>query len=290
MKATTIACLLLALLCLGCSSPEPKKTYRVAVIDSFLTPASDFTRSGTQDLFVEAYGYDVDYDDIEDPYFHGDLVCLFLQDPEIEIVKIDTDRERTLFGFLKGLAEVERRVVIGGERFDAVSLSLEYKCPRFLLTDTFFGEILSENREEYIARIQDLAGSEGEVAVYGRIMIEVIRTLERVTALGIPVYVPVGNSKPNFMNVLSLAKGTFTVGCPEDNIEVQDTGFVVFRAPFTFDNLRVMDGYDVDGDGIMDVPSESLSGGGEAPGRTLQGTSFSVPYIVKRRLLGKALD
>jgi hypothetical protein len=179
-----------------------------------------------------------------------------------------------------------------GERLDGVNFS----CATAGTTLTELGEVigmdlsptvmaglrgpqLQRTHEEIRQRLFRLADQADRVpmddrtyryAYYGK----VLQSMEAVSRRGVPIYVAAGNEGPNHLNLYSLAQGAISVGAVnargERTVYTADDStnpFVTRYAQGDF-NIRAIrqngqvSGYDINGDGRVDVPAHLVSGRG----------------------------
>ncbi len=287
-KTTILLTLTMLLLALGACYHPPK--FRVAVIDNFYPERTTFSSTESRNLFTLGYGRDIDGDDKADPILHGDLVAIFWEDPRIEIVKIAAPYQDLVTGLLGSLNQIERRIA-RGEHFDAISISMEFGMPRFVFVDEDKGPILMEERVLYREIIREWSLMEDHPKrLMFRAANEILNQLERIAALGPRIFIPIGNSGPRYVNVLSFAPGVETVGSSGSfglDTWATNTGLVTLKGPVRFEVIRVWEGYDITGDGVADIPLEDTSSLGRGFGPDLVGTSFTVPVAAKAELLGR---
>jgi hypothetical protein len=269
--------LLVAMVSLGCGvKTRAPLVYRVALIDNFYPGDEDFHNEAEKEVFLLGYGIDIDGDNLPEPILHGDLVEFFYQHPQIEVIRFSAPgRDDLVTGTLWALIEA-------GERFDAVSISAEFAIPRYVFTESYTDHDLKlEDKARYREIIRTMA--QGKDKRF-KAMEAILVAMERVAALGCPVYVPVGNRGISFVNTFSLAEGVVTVGAESETHWAANTPFVTLKGPVEFEVLRVWDGYDLNNDGKSDVSVDKSSSGGEGFGPNLKGTSFTLPVALVRHL------
>jgi hypothetical protein len=117
-----------------------------------------------------------------------------------------------------------------------------------------------------------------------------IQAIERVTGLGVPVYLGAGNSRTredgqHQINLFSLADGVVAVGALDQEgrpIERHaNNSLITQRARGSYETRVNPDGIDITGDGRTDIPNSRLTGGGRLNSRVrIEGTSFAAPTLL----------
>jgi len=282
----------------ACTNPSNGlRPVRVAVVDHFFPGEQAFAgeRQRQQEL-LRFDAVDIDGDRRRDAVFHGDVVALLLGDGRCEVVPFPVaDPERPKAGILGQLvrvgADLDR-----GEAIDAVLL-----CWESSTLISAFGAALAPDRKAECQRI--IAGW----AAYSeswRQTLAIIAALEDLAARGLTVVTIAGNGGSRMVNAYSLARGVLTVGAADPDPEgrwISDNPLIDLVASATWPvrlvcaQDRPRFGYDVDGDGLADVPLERVSSyrnGPLLPPResplVLRGSSFAAPAALRQLLARSA--
>jgi hypothetical protein len=215
---------------MGSTDPAPRFTYRVAVIDMFYPGDEAFaSEAARRSSMVRCGAWDIDLDGVGEPYYHGDLVALFMDHPAISVVPYPV---RNLAGSKLEIVEhlqTIRRQVLLGEPLDALLLPWESST---LISS--FGEDL---RVYNAAACQKRLRAWSEKWPSWKQSYDIIRALEAVADLGVLVFTIAGNCGPRMINTYSLAEGVITVGSATvdpDRAWIADNVFVDTLAPSTY--------------------------------------------------------
>ncbi|MGD2063764.1 MAG: hypothetical protein PVF51_09325 [Nitrospirota bacterium] len=282
--------------------PQPEETadrcagrYRVAVIDMFYPGDYSFaSRSERDRQFLVRDAVDVDGDGVRDPYYHGDIVSLYADHPAIEIVPYNVGNLTTAKEQIaRHLAKIQNQVA-RGTAIDAILLAWESST----LISSLDSPVRLDHAAAYKARLREWRdASEDWRSTY-----EIVNRLERLTAMGVAVFTIAGNTGPRMINVYTLADGVTAVGAAEGSGEADWSGrnaFVDMVAPAIYHVRLVrggqsqMSGYDLNEDGVADVPLERVSSfNGRRHGlvpradTVLWGSSYAAATAVKRHFAG----
>jgi hypothetical protein len=269
----------------GCARP-----FRVAVIDMFYPGDYSFgSRRERDQQFQVRDAVDVDGDGVRDPYYHGDIVSFYVNDPAIEIVpyvvgNLTTAKEQ----IAHHLATIQDQIG-RGEPLDAILLAWESSTLIISLDDV----IRIEHAAAYKARLRKWRDENDE----WRWTYEIVMRLEDIAASGVAVYTIAGNSGERMINIYTLAEGVTAVGAEEGSVDADwscRNAFVDTLAPAIYHVRRIRggsdqsSGYDLNEDGIPDVPLERVSSYHGPPGMdshadtVLWGSSYAVATAVKR--------
>jgi hypothetical protein len=303
-RATRVTILAGLLLVVSCASrpvpdvvppPVPDVTYprRIAVIDHFYPGDDAFASSEDRDFALIVYdAVDVDGDGIRDACYHGDLIRVFASGEGIEIVPYPVhgyrEPKREILLQLRRLA----RQVRDGIRIDAAILAWESST----LISALGGSIDPARIADYKKTIE----SWGADSVSWHLTYRIILAIEDLASAGVDVYTIAGNSGRGAVNTYSFARGVVTVGAEEPgarggwishNALVTRVAKSVYRVRLIRPGGYTGSGYDLDEDGVADVPYERLSRYADWPSRppreshvVLRGSSFAAPTAARRVL------
>ncbi len=280
----------------ACVLPETdfQPTYQVVVVDRFY-PGDDFYEdAGERSRQRWLYGLvDLDRDRDREPLFHGDIVSLFVNDPQINVLPYVMEQDAPpQQEILRQLKEV-RKHVFWGEPIHALVLSWESST----LVSAFEKPLQQAHASEYKEVVRRW-GLDQEI---WRLSYEIIRLLEDIAETGVMVYTIAGNGGSGMVNTYSFADGVITVGASEKELKhfIAENAFVTVRAPAIYQPSLVRDsfgramGYDLDGDSCADIPVTCLTGyspeRNDYPDKSwspLKGSSFAAPLALKQVLTG----
>jgi hypothetical protein len=267
----------------------PDRPLRVAVIDVFYPGDGAFDSEEDRQFQLLLHdAVDIDGDRRRDPYYHGDIVSIFLGSTGVDVVPhriVDMrDPKHQILGHLRRILWRVR----SGETMDAVLLAWESSA-----LESSFGEIPTTDRER---RYRDEVRSWSDGSDSWRQTSAIIEALGDLTRAGVEVYTIAGNAGRGRINTYSLAEGVLTVGAvesDEDGTWIVRNAFVDLLARSTFPVRLVEGGYDIDEDGKADVPLERTSSHRRWPSRppresrvVLKGTSFAAPTALREKVAG----
>ncbi len=274
--------------------PKATEPFRIAVVDLFYPGDDAFASDGDREYALMLNdAVDIDGDGHRDPYYHGDIVGLFASGEGIEIVpyRID-DVEHAKTEILSELRRIQLDV-IAGNPLDAVVLSWESST----LLKNFGTKLSPDKRGAYKAIVK----SWGERFPSWQTSYEIILALEALADAGLEVYTIAGNSGAGAVNTYSFAEGVHVIGGVEpdhrgrwiaDNALVAARAKAAFKVRFVIGDSPTVAGYDIDEDGLPDIPVRHMSGYKArpmAPPRqthtVLKGSSYAAPTALKQRVL-----
>lgn len=273
---------------------RPETVWRVAVIDSFYPGDDAFASEADRrrHLFVND-AFDIDGDRRRDPYYHGDIVRIFLKGRGIEAVPyVVGDPSRAKEQILHQLNRIREQRAVGG-RIDGLVLAWESST----LLSAFEGPLVPEERKALQERIRQWS----EDSDSWRTTYRIILALEELARDGVAVYTIAGNAGVRAVNTYSFAEGVRVVGdaAPDPEVSwIASNGLVDVLEQAAFkvrlihgDSQRAL-GYDIDEDGEADIPVYRVSSyrpNGARPPReswiVLRGSSFAAPLAMRRHLL-----
>jgi hypothetical protein len=245
--------------CCSLQADAQQTVYRVAIVDRFFPPAQGFETDADRVQHGWLYGMmDLDNDEKKEPFYHGDVVRLIASHPQITFIHYPIQdghapMEEILSNINNILARYDRQPI------DAVILSWESST----LISAF------------------------------------ILALESLVSKGIQVFTISGNGGRGMVNTFSFAEGVTTVGAKEKELGhfIANNPFVDTYARAAYEVSRVDDnegnptGYDLNGDGCVDIPLDRLTGYLEPSHdypkkfwRLLTGSSFAAPAALKAAL------
>ncbi|WP_257274680.1 hypothetical protein [Endozoicomonas sp. SESOKO4] len=265
--------------------------YRVAIVDRFFPPAEGFENDEERVLHGWLYGMmDLDDDERQEPFYHGDVVRLIASHPQITFIQYPIlDGKKPMSEILVNLQNILARYA--KQPVDAVLLSWESST----LISTFKAPLELERAGEYKEKVREM----GQTDEVWKTTHQIIMALEALTAKGIQVYTIAGNGGTGMINTFSLADDVVTVGSVEPELKhfVANNPFVDTHAQAAYEVIRVDNsegepiGYDLNGDQCVDIPLDRLTGYTrkvtEYPKkfwRLLTGSSFAAPAALKAAL------
>ena len=233
---------------------------RVALIDMFYPGDATFSSEADRaDAPSGCDAIDVDGDGIPDPYCHGDLIALLIAHPGIDVVPYPVTNIRYAKRDIRRHLRQIAREAHTTRRVDAVLLPWESST----LVSSFGRPLQVWQAETYKAIVREW----GLRDPAWRHNHDIIRTMEELVTMGVRVYTVAGNSGTGMVNTYSFAAGIVTVGGAEADAEgrwLSRNAFVttvaqsVYRVRLIRDEAGLPVGYDVDEDGIVDVPIECV--------------------------------
>jgi hypothetical protein len=214
----------------------PDRPLRVAVIDVFYPGDGAFDSEADRQFQLLLHdAVDIDGDRRRDPYYHGDIVSIFLGSTGVDVVPhriVDMrDPKHQILGHLRRILWRVR----SGETMDAVLLAWESSA-----LESSFGEIPTTDRER---RYRDEVRSWSDGSDSWRQTSAIIEALGDLTRAGVEVYTIAGNAGRGRINTYSLAEGVLTVGAvesDEDGTWIVRNAFVDLLARSTFPVRLVM--------------------------------------------------
>jgi len=282
---------IVALCALAARADTAPPPFRVAVVDVF-GPAAGL-QVGQGELVAEDAA-DIDGDGLRDPVWHGDLVSLYVRDEAIATVPFPVRSQTTVKReLLAHLRDIHRRN-LAGDRFDAVMFCWESST----LISAFADTLRPADRDRY----QETARRWGETSESWRLTHEIILALEQLVDDGLWVVTIAGNSGPRWVNTYTFARGVIVVGASESDPDREwavCNPLITTRAQSRYavklvsETSRPVFGYDIDEDGIADIPLRVGSSQYRNLGlprethRILKGTSFAAPTALKRMVASR---
>ncbi|WP_245600957.1 S8/S53 family peptidase [Marinobacterium jannaschii] len=266
-------------------------SYRVAVVDRFYPPEGGFQSDSDRSLHRTLYGmFDIDDDQVKEPYYHGDLVSMIASDPRFSLIHYP------IRDGVPPIDEIQRnlkKLLVRQASQPVTALVLSWE------SSTLISAFEKPLRREHASRYKAELARWGETSPVWQSTREIIDTLEALVASGVAVYTIAGNGGRGMVNTFSFAEGVITVGAAERELShfVSDNAFVDTYAPAAYKIRRVDDaagkpvGYDVDGDRCPDIPLNRLTAAtasDEYPGsywKLIKGSSFAAPAAMKTALL-----
>lgn len=287
-----IGLLMLIVIPSACPADVPVRSlpYRVAVVDMFWN--SD--EASTQGDLIAADAADIDGDGQRDLFYHGDLVSLFLQTDGVIAVPLPIHcHQHAKQEILARLEEILLRYQTG-EHFDAVMFCWESST----LISSFGDELDPARRSRY----KDLVRRWGRTEESWRLTYEIILALERLSEAGILVVTIAGNSGPAWVNTYTFAEDVLVIGALEpdpdsewatSNALIDDYAQSRYTIRLVGEPDRPAYGYDIDEDGIAEIPLGRSStwyrrtGAPRESRRVLSGTSFAAPTALKQMVISR---
>jgi len=269
--------------------PATLLSLRVAIIDQFYPGDGAFADAGERQRQLLLHdAADIDGDFQPDPYYHGDLVRLFVATEGIETLEFPVfdlgNPKRDILAQLQNI----RRQVDAGVRVDAVLLCWESST----LVSAFGDSLRSSELPRYRSTIRRW----GTTSESWRLTDAIIAALEELTERGLTVVTIAGNAGIGWVNTYAFARGVVTVGGSESDTEgrwisrnelTDAVARSTYRVRLVCDPDRPAFGYDIDGDGRAEIPINHTSGFGRlAPlpresWRVLKGSSFAAPTALR---------
>lgn len=265
---------------------------RIAIVDRFFPPPEFFASEREREVQLWLYGLlDVDNDRRKEPYYHGDLVRMIASHPEFTFLLYPISRlGDPMVSILDNLRELRAR--LPRQRVDALLLAWESST----LISAFEQPLRPERRAQYRARLREWSGQGDDWDS----TLAILEELEALIDSGITVVTIAGNGGRGMVNTFSFVDGVITVGAAEQELKgfISDNALVDLREQAAYFAHRIDNGqgepigYDIDGDGCLDIPLTALSGrqtGHEVlPERSwppIKGSSFAAPRALKHILL-----
>ncbi len=287
-----MAIAILTAACTFQSLQPPEARYRVAVIDSFYPGGQHFTDEDDRRIKLRLHGVvDADRDWIREPYYHGDVVSMFVAHPSVAVIPYPVrDNKSAKADILAALRRIQQQRN-AGEPIDAVLLPWE--------SSTLISAFEKPLQLSYVTTYKAQIRQWGESQDSWRETSDIIDALEALAAGGALVYTIAGNGGRGMVNAYSFAEGVVTVGAVEPDLDryVADNPFVDTheKAAYLVRLIRGGTGqpigYDVNGDQCPDIPLTCVStyaaGRETYPAsafRAIRGSSFAAPTALKRHL------
>lgn len=170
-----------------------------------------------------------------------------------------------------------------GKHVDAVVMPFEFPLKISLLDEKIDKDLSRGNLEDYNDKIREWLESEFPDAY--RNIVEI----EKITELGVKVYISAGNSGAGYLNVFNLAKNTYDVGVDAQGTELCfycNNQLVNYHEKASFEVKQTEDGFDFDGDGKVNLKIPCINGNNKIS-TVLKGTSFSVALYAAKDLIKK---
>jgi len=282
----------LALCLFSANGQGASERFTVALVDKFY-PLSSPPPYAEDQLDRALYGLmDLDRDAVNEPLYHGDVVRLIVSDPRIDVRNYEVrSGYKALDELLRNL-QLVRRDLFWEEPIDAVLFPWESST---LISAFAQGALDKQHRNDYLDRLGHWAG-ESEV---WSTTLQIIYVLEDIVDFGGIVFTIAGNGGHRMINTYSFAEGVVTVGAKEAALSdfISNNVFVDIHEQAAYLPVRINSelgevlGYDVSGNGCVDVAVSTLSGNGNAYPKQhwkwLKGSSFAAPMALKKHLLGR---
>lgn len=217
---------------------------------------------------------DIDGDKIKD-LSHGELIQSIVEAQNAKTITFKIDEIDDKMSDLKSITtqfkELARQIREKEIQVDAVNLS--YYCNTDLPTLNQFSssQITTKNIHKRKHKKEIIEALPYSANTYFKDTYNIIKAIEEVTAQGIPVYVCAGNHGSGHFNLLTLAKGSISVGNMDktgdkrgftaDNSLVKRWAQGVFNISPVKDKNNTLLGYDITGTGKAEVPAHKTSGG-----------------------------
>lgn len=292
MKHIVHLCLAVLLLTPWQNASAQSELYHVAIIDRFYPPLEAFQNEEDKYLHTSLYGVlDIDRDYRKETLYHGDIVQLIAQDPNITFLRYPISGQDT------PMREILQALTSINDRFDFAPIdSLVLSWESSTLISAFEEPLHIDHRETYIEMIRQW----GQEFPAWQDTYKVIRALETLAAKGAQIFTISGNSGPRTINTLSFAAGVTTVGAVETELNyfIANNVFVDTYEQAAYLLKRIDDtngmplGYDIDGDGCPDIPIQALTS--QNPDNLpvelwppIKGSSFAAPMALKKALIKK---
>lgn len=238
----------------------------------------------------------IDYDDKPD-ISHGRAVKQFIEDelPQAKIITFDT---KVGNGFTlthninvqleKILNELEKN----NKKYNSINLSQEASMSFETISKVTNKNINNENisqNKDYIKNLIYSIKTDGnsDSSKYIKDVQEILHKLDKITSMGVKVYISAGNEGKDEFNIFSLSKNVNTVGALSKYgtkaVYTADNSLINYWTCGDFDIKKVTDskgvkGFDFTNDGVIDVyDNETTSKDKVAHPFGVVGTSFSTP-------------
>ena len=264
----------------GSTSATSNKKYTIAVVD-----------------FCDNSDSDIDLDgDGKGDMAHGNVVASMLkatfQNSDVYTFDITKNSAgSTNDRLVASLQSILDEIKSGSCKYDALNLSLSSRITYSDLSKALGKTITKDNVSKYASEIRNWLVNQGSKNGYSTTA-KVVQLLEQIEAAGCDIYVAAANvndGSDDELNLYTIATSTTSVGA------LNKSGS---KASFSFNNSlidkwalgeievkKVKDsngnfaGYDINGDGKVDIGKSYTSGGsGLSTNAYLKGTSFASPY------------
>lgn len=268
--------------------------YRVALVDNFYPRDYTHEPKRSEALQNALYGVvDLDRDRNREPYFHGDVVEMLVQHPQVQVLRYPLDSSLKPMPALR-LQLQKLQADLSQRPLHAVLLPWESST-----LISAFDEQLDANRlADYLQVLEQWA----EQDPVWRETLKIIHLLEQLVEAGVEVFTIAGNGGSGMVNTLSFARGVHVIGALEPELShfVSDNVFVNGYAPAAHTFVRIDSahgqarGYDLNGDDCPEIPIQRLSGYSperrdypRISGRPIRGSSFAAPVALREALVGR---
>lgn len=216
------------------SSPPPRFGARLTVMDTFDEKKIDIDGDGKADLS------------------HGDTVCRIIKsyqpEADIEQVELSDDFQEPL---LKNLQHLLHAITSDPVCYAGINLSLSRN------TKTHPVQLIQAQQGTLYQQPQSSNRQAIDQAI--------LQTIQAISQQGVPVYIAAGNRDSRYFNGYGVTPHTINVGATDaqgKKAAYSHTSSIVDRfEQGTFSITRVAGGFDITGDGKMDVSNDEVSGG-----------------------------
>ncbi len=251
---------------------------RPAIADTVFSSSSSYPNVYIVDDF---HNKDIDLNnDKKGDVTHGEFVELVMKtkNPNLNIKKMPmpVDEDDWTARALNLRLQKLYSKILSGEDIDAINLSMEQSIKFNELRSAISPNLTQENLHNYNGRIRRwLAKNRPGV-------MQNIKTIEKITSTGTPVYIAGGSKGDEYVNFLNLAKGSIDVAGRDEDGRIgsySSVNSLVNRAERgTYSIKHEKHGYDINGDKKPDFyPPHRISFGyGGKVGR-VTGSSFAAP-------------
>jgi hypothetical protein len=222
---------------------------------------------------------DVDGDGVGD-IFHGELVESLVKLSGHTTERLNMDGSLSLPEIYDLLGPLVESIETGKKTYSRINLSQEFPLKLSALkTDVFpddptFPDVTAANVKDLSPRIlKKFAADRPDLRIE-----EIAHLFERLEKAKVPVVVAAGNFGPGFVNFFSMLKGVTSVGSLEVNgnklLTSSDNSLVNTWKSGVVVPVEVVNGMDLNFDGIADFKMNALSGGkaivASVVGRTIE--------------------
>lgn len=274
---------------------QPDHKLSVAIVDNF-SPSFAFNMSD-ESVFTKS--------DYQSNIAHGQIVRRFIEeglsDAQIEQFNIKSAKSgsETAKGISTQLGIVLQNITKKGKKYDALNLSMSKDLCFDDLPELNGKKITPENLSQFrdyikkLILVSDTSSNTKQSADILQLKLILLK-LDKISELGVKVFISAGNEGKNYFNIFSLTKDAKNVGAlgslTSKAFYSADNSLVNSWAKGTYEVKRIKDpkgriGYDYTGDGSIDVYETSiLPPYKKTNPYVLYGTSYSAPVALVKEL------
>lgn len=259
------------------------KKLKVAIVDDFTTKSIFVDGDNTPDIA------------------HGKIMKRFIEEglPEAQIDSFDIKSSygaEMLMGTNSQLSSILQNIN-DGQKYDALNISLSGFINFSYLSKLMGKQITPENILQYKGEIKKWLDSQKDltkITMHNNENLtqenEIIQKLDEISAKGVKIYIAAGNSADTF-NAFSLAENVKTVGALDlkgDKMNEFSNNSLINSWALGISQInKVQDskgklGFDITGDGSIDIYADETSSFFKFTGDPIRGTSGATPIALVR--------